>query len=40
MLLIGTAGYSYEDWNGVYYPEGLDKKNGFLFTPGNFRLPR
>lgn len=26
MLFIGTAGYSYEDWKGVFYPEKLDKK--------------
>ena len=23
---LGTMGYSYEDWKGVFYPEGLDKR--------------
>lgn len=26
MLFFGTAGYSYEDWRGIFYPEDLDKK--------------
>ncbi|PZM63858.1 DUF72 domain-containing protein [Paenibacillus dendritiformis] len=36
MLLIGTAGYSYEDWKGVYYPEGLDKKERLSFYAREF----
>ncbi|MBS3814783.1 DUF72 domain-containing protein [Candidatus Bipolaricaulota bacterium] len=27
MITIGTSGYSYDDWKGVVYPEGLEKKN-------------
>lgn len=23
---LGTMGYSYDDWKGVFYPEGLDKR--------------
>ena len=23
MILIGTAGYSYADWRGPFYPAGL-----------------
>jgi uncharacterized protein YecE (DUF72 family) len=23
-ILIGTSGWSYPDWNGVFYPEGMD----------------
>lgn len=26
MIIVGTAGYSYEDWIGPVYPEGTDKK--------------
>lgn len=25
-LLLGTSGYSYSDWKGVFYPDELDKK--------------
>jgi uncharacterized protein YecE (DUF72 family) len=25
-ILIGTSGYSYDDWNGNFYPAELDKK--------------
>jgi len=28
-IYIGTSGYSYADWNGIFYPEGL-KKTGHL----------
>lgn len=36
MLLIGTAGYSYEDWRGVFYPENLDKKEMLGFYAREF----
>lgn len=38
MLFIGTAGYSYEDWRGIFYPENLDKKEmlGFYAREFNF----
>ncbi|MEB3101415.1 DUF72 domain-containing protein [Ferviditalea candida] len=49
MLLIGTAGYSYEDWRGIFYPEKLNKKEllqyyarEFPFTEINttyYRMP-
>lgn len=29
MIYIGTAGYSYADWVGPYYPSGI-KKNEML----------
>jgi len=29
MILIGTSGFSYEDWKGHFYPEGI-KKEHFL----------
>ena len=28
-LLIGTSGYDYPEWKGVFYPEDL-KRNDFL----------
>lgn len=49
MILVGTAGYSYDDWKGVVYPEDVEKKEmlplyarEFLFTEVNstyYRLP-
>jgi len=27
MIRIGTSGYSYSDWEGIFYPENLGKKN-------------
>jgi len=27
MIKIGTSGYSYQDWEGIFYPENLGKKN-------------
>lgn len=49
MIVVGTAGYSYDDWIGKVYPEGIDKKEmlsfyarEFLFTEVNssyYRMP-
>lgn len=49
MIYVGTAGYSYDDWKGPFYPEKVDKKEmlsiyarEFLFTEVNstyYRLP-
>ncbi len=36
MLLIGTAGYSYEDWRGIYYPKELNKKEMLPFYAREF----
>lgn len=36
MILIGTAGYSYEDWRGVFYPEDIDKKDLLSFYAREF----
>ncbi len=30
-IFLGTSGYSYQDWNQVFYPEGLDKKEQLDF---------
>ncbi|MFB6290859.1 MAG: DUF72 domain-containing protein [Candidatus Bipolaricaulia bacterium] len=27
MIKIGTSGYSYKDWEGIFYPRNLGKKN-------------
>lgn len=29
MIRVGTSGFSYDDWKGVFYPEGV-RKNRFL----------
>jgi len=49
MIFVGTAGYSYDDWKGPFYPEKVDKKEmlsfyalHFCFTEVNstyYRLP-
>ncbi|MGB9803873.1 DUF72 domain-containing protein [Desulfofundulus sp.] len=49
MILVGTGGYSYEDWKGIFYPEKVDKKEmlslyarEFSFTEINssyYRMP-
>lgn len=37
-ILIGTSGYSYSDWVGPFYPEGM-KKNVFLsFYSSHFNI--
>lgn len=36
MIYIGTSGFSYEDWVGPYYPEGLDKKDWLAFYAKEF----
>ncbi len=30
-IFLGTSGYSYQDWNNIFYPEGLDKKEQLDF---------
>jgi uncharacterized protein YecE (DUF72 family) len=36
MILVGTSGYSYKDWIGPFYPEGLAKKEWLTFYAGEF----
>lgn len=36
MILIGTAGYSYKDWKGVFYPEHLPDKEMLGFYAQHF----
>lgn len=50
MIKIGTSGYSYSDWKGIFYPDSLSKKdylkhyaNFFGITEINstyYRIPR
>ncbi|MDY0028225.1 MAG: DUF72 domain-containing protein, partial [Candidatus Humimicrobiaceae bacterium] len=35
-ILIGTSGYSYDDWNGSFYPAGLDRKEQLKFYSNIF----
>jgi uncharacterized protein YecE (DUF72 family) len=35
-ILIGTSGYSYEDWVGPFYPAGMSKQEYLSFYAGEF----
>jgi uncharacterized protein YecE (DUF72 family) len=35
-VLIGTSGYSYEDWVGPFYPRGLSKREYLRFYAAEF----
>ena len=37
MIYIGTAGFSYQDWKGAFYPENQDKK--FMLEYYSSRFP-
>ena len=36
MLFIGTSGFSYDDWVGPFYPEGMAKREFLHFYAGEF----
>ncbi len=36
VITIGTAGYSYQDWVGPFYPPGLDKREWLAFYGRQF----
>lgn len=36
MILIGTSGYSFPDWAGVFYPEGLPERKRLAFYAEEF----
>ena len=38
MIIIGTAGYSYDDWIGPVYPEDIDKKDLLAFYAREFKM--
>ena len=35
-IWIGTSGFYYDDWKGVFYPEGVGKKDFLAFYSGHF----
>ena len=35
-LLIGTSGYDYPEWKGVFYPEDLKRKDFLIFYANQF----
>lgn len=35
-LLIGTSGYDYPEWKGVFYPEDLKRKDFLSFYATQF----
>ncbi|MCZ7570466.1 MAG: DUF72 domain-containing protein [Ardenticatenaceae bacterium] len=37
MLYVGTSGYSYKDWVGRYYPEGLPQSEWLTFYTRDFK---
>jgi uncharacterized protein YecE (DUF72 family) len=37
-ILIGTSGFSYDDWKGVFYPPKLAKKDFIGFYAQHFRV--
>jgi uncharacterized protein YecE (DUF72 family) len=36
-LFVGTSGYSYKEWKGPFYPEGLPDKEMLRYYGGQFR---
>lgn len=38
MIVIGTAGYSYDDWIGPIYPEDIDKKDLLAHYAREFKM--
>ncbi len=37
MIYVGASGYSYDDWVGPFYPEGLDKSRFLEYYARKFR---
>jgi uncharacterized protein YecE (DUF72 family) len=37
MVYLGTSGFSYKDWVGVFYPEGLSQRDWLSFYAREFR---
>ncbi|MGD9899125.1 MAG: DUF72 domain-containing protein [Calditrichaceae bacterium] len=35
-IQIGTSGYSYDDWRGVFYPDGMQKKDMLEYYTRHF----
>ena len=37
MILVGTSGFSYDDWGGPFYPESLPKQDWLAYYSQHFR---
>lgn len=37
-IWVGTSGFHFPDWEGVFYPQGVPKKNWLTFYVENFRV--
>ena len=37
-LRVGTSGWVYEDWNGVFYPQGLPAKQRLVHYARSFDM--
>ncbi len=37
MIYIGTSGYSYDDWVGPFYPEGMNQRDFLAYYAHRFR---
>ena len=37
MILLGTSGFSYPDWGGVFYPPGLERAKQFDYYVRQFK---
>jgi uncharacterized protein YecE (DUF72 family) len=35
-VIIGTSGWVYSDWNGIFYPEGMKSKDRFSYFTSQF----
>jgi uncharacterized protein YecE (DUF72 family) len=35
-LFIGTSGFTYQDWRGIFYPKGVARKNWLAFYAQHF----
>jgi uncharacterized protein YecE (DUF72 family) len=38
LIIVGTAGYAYDDWVGPFYPKGLDKRDWLAFYAERFQF--
>ncbi|MBW1805519.1 MAG: DUF72 domain-containing protein, partial [Deltaproteobacteria bacterium] len=36
-ILIGTSGFSYDDWKGAFYPPDMARKDFLEFYAGHFK---
>jgi len=36
-IIVGTSGYSFDDWEGVFYPQGLEKGKRLDFYKEHFK---